>query len=183
MSSGFPSPMKDSSWLCTLTFSMFARDAASGHVEPPHLVRGRGSPDPKCLLIFCKDAATVSCSSPAYADWYGLCQLWVREPCSALGLVCKSCTLLGASTATTCHCIAQWWRWCCWKDLCSAGGGSVRHGSPHTMPMGMGIGDPGWYMALQGGSDKPSEPAPLDKLGWLLQSQAGTRMFAEGISH
>lgn len=52
-------------------------------------------------------------------------------------------------------------------------------------PMGMGIADPGWYMALRGGSEQPPlpRPTPPDKLGWLLQSQAGTRLFAEGISH
>ena len=50
------------------------------------------------------------------------------------------------------------------------------------MPMGMGIEDPGWCMALRGGSDNPLKPTPPGKLGWLLQSQAGTRVLAEGIS-
>lgn len=55
--------------------------------------------------------------------------------------------------------------------------------SPHMMPMGMGIADPGWCVALRDGSNTPPKPAPPDKLGWLLRSQAGTHVFAEGISH
>lgn len=74
----------------------------------------------------------------------------------------QSCTLLGIGAATACHCIAQWWRQWYWKDLCGAGGVSA----PHTMPVGAGVADPGWYVALQGGSDNPRKSAPLDKLGW-----------------
>lgn len=47
--------------------------------------------------------------------------------------------------------------------------------SPHMMPMGMGIADPGWCVALRDGSNTPPKPA--------VRSQAGTHVFAEGISH
>lgn len=84
VSGGFPSLMEDSLWLCTLTLSMAAWDAGSGCTEPPQWAEGdwgsERQPLLKCLFIFCRDAATVSRSSPAHAEQHSLCQLWAREP-------------------------------------------------------------------------------------------------------